>query len=40
VTVVARRDSLSPRLRLAATGIVFFEAPQSPASSAALPVAA
>jgi hypothetical protein len=30
VTVVARKESLSARLRLAATGVVFFEAPQPP----------
>jgi uncharacterized LabA/DUF88 family protein len=40
VTVVARRESLSARLRLAATGVVFFEAPLPPAAPTAMAVAA
>ena len=40
VTVVARKESLSARLRLAATGVVFFEAPQPPTAPMEMAVAA
>ena len=40
VTVVARRDSLSARLRLASSEIVYFESPEPPVGSIAMAVAA